>query len=92
MSLDQLETRFKDPNCFEMDLVMAEMRTRGGDIRQYRSYLVEELGNDAGPRRLFAFRALREGFPEDRARIRDYTPYEPAEKCREKARRLHEAL
>ena len=91
MSLDQLETRLKDPNCVEMDLVLAEISARGGDFRQYRPYLVEQLGNDAGPRRLFAFKAFRQGFPQDLERIRDYTPYEPAEKCRMKAERLHDA-
>ena len=90
MSLDQLEARLKDPSCVEIDLVLAEIRARGGDLRQYRPHLVEELGNDAGPRRLFAFRAFREGFPQDLERIRDYTPYEPAEKCRKKAERLHD--
>jgi hypothetical protein len=91
MSLDQLEARLKDPGCAEMDLVLAEIRARGGNLRQYRSYVVEGLGNDAGPRRLFAFRAFREGFPQDLERIRDYTPYEPADKCRRKAERLHDA-
>ena len=91
MSLDQLETRLKDPSCVELDLVLAEIKARGGDLRLYRSYLVEELGNAAGPRRLFAFRAFCQGFPQDLERIRDYTPYEPAEKCRSKAERLLDA-
>ncbi len=90
LSLAQLETRFKEPHCAEMHLVLAEIRARGGDIGQYRSYLVEELGNEAGPRRLFAFRAFREGFPQELERIRDYTPYEASEKCRKKAERLHD--
>ena len=90
MSLDQLETRIKDPTCIELDLVLAEIRTRGRDISRYRSYLIGELGNDAGHRRLFAFKAFREGFPQDLVHIRDYTPYEPAEKCREKSGRLHD--
>jgi hypothetical protein len=91
MSLDQLATRLKDPRCVEMDLVLAEISARGGNVRQYRPYLVEELGNDASPRRLFAFKAFRQEFPQDLERIRDYTPYEPAEKCRKKAERLHDA-
>ena len=91
MSLDQLETRLKDPSCVEMDLVLAEIKVRGGNLGQYRSFLVEQLGNDNGPRRLFAFRAFRHGFPQDLERIRDYTPYEPAEKCRSKTERLHDA-
>ena len=89
MSFDQLETRLKDPRCVEMNLVLAEISARGGNLSQYRSFLIEELGNNAGPRRLFAFRAFREGFPQELERIRDYTPYEPAEKCRIKAERLH---
>jgi hypothetical protein len=88
MSLDQLEARLKDPSCVEMDLVLREIRTRGGNLNPYRAYLVEVLGDGAGPRRLFALRALREAFPQDAERIRDYTPYEPAESCRKKAERL----
>ena len=91
LSLDQLETSLKDPNCIHMDFVLAEISARGGNINQYRPYLVEQLGNNNCPRRLFAFKAFRQGFPRDMERIRDYTPYEPAEKCRKKAERLHDA-
>ena len=75
----------------QMDLVLAEIRARGGDLNQHRPYLVQELGSEACPRRLFAFRAFCEGFPQDVERIRDHTPYEPAEKCRNKAERLLDA-
>ena len=91
MSIVELEGRLKDTYCPEMHLVLAEMRARGENLRKYRPHLVEELGNAAGPRRLFAFKAFRECFPQDLERIHDYTPYELAEKCRKKAERLRDA-
>ena len=90
MPLDQLELRLKDSYCPEMHLVLAEIRARGENLGKYLPHLVQELGNDEGPRRLFAFRAFRQCFPQDLKRIADYTPYEPVEKCRAKAERLHD--
>jgi len=90
MSLVKLEGRLKDPYCPEMHLVLAEIGARGENLGKYRPHLIEELGNAEGPRRLFAFRAFRVGFPQDVERMRDYTPYEPAEKCRKKAERLRD--
>jgi hypothetical protein len=91
MSVVELEGRLKDPYCPEMHLLLAEIRARGENLGKYRPHLIEELGNAEGPRRLFAFRAFREGFPLDVERIRDYTPYEPAEKCKKKTERLNDA-
>lgn len=91
MSLQQLELRLKDSYCPEMHLVLAEIRSRGENLGKYRPHLVEELGNAEGPRRLFAFRAFREGFSQELKRIPNYTPYEPAETCRAKAERLRDA-
>jgi len=90
LSLDQLEGLLQTPGNPEMRLVLLEIKGRGVDLGRYRSYLIDLLGSENGSHRLFAFRAFCEGFPNDVDRIRGYTPYEPAEKCKKKTEPLHD--
>jgi hypothetical protein len=88
LTVPELAARIGQYETPEWDLVMLELKARGENLTEYRSRLINLLGDYSGPFRLFAFRALYAVFPQDIEIMKDYSPYESAEICQDKVLNL----
>lgn len=88
LTVGEITRRIGDVATPEWNLALLELRARGEDLTEPRSRLIALLGDESGPSRLFAFRALYDVFPQDVETMNGYSPYEPAEKCRDKVVKL----
>jgi hypothetical protein len=69
-------------------VILAELMSRGEDIRVDLPVILALLRSDLFDERRFGFHSLKLAFPEVASRLADYNPADSTESCREKVARI----
>ncbi len=88
LTVTEITRRIGDVATPEWNLALLELKARGENLTEVRARLIDLLGDESGSSRLFALRALHDVFPQDVEEMDGYSPYDPFEKCRDKASKL----
>jgi hypothetical protein len=88
LTVTEITRQIGDLKTPQWNLALRELKVRGENLAEPRLRLIELLGDESAPCRLFSSRALYEVFPQDIEKMGGYSPYDPAEKCKEKASKL----